>query len=404
MAAHAKLSASGADRWMTCPGSVVLEADIPDVGSSHAREGSAAHAAAEHLLLTGEASFELLDGPVPDKEYADYTVTAEMAEALDVYVDHCRDLVPTIKPNMVERRVSLEPLGNWAKGMFGTSDFLAHRGKTLYVSDYKHGMGVPVEAEGNPQFKYYATGGYLALTRKQQTQVDKVVCTVVQPRAPHSDGPVRQVTYSPTDLINWVKGELKPAVARVEEAEQADDIEPYLQPSEKGCKFCKARGICPKLRDTSMDAAMLEFDTEGKAEPRKPLDKLTPDEVAAILKNEKAIKDWLAGVAQLAQQMLEHGKDVTGGAYKLVAGRSSRKWASDDVAATKLQSMGYDADDLYSRKLLSPAQAEKLVGKANKENLADLIVKEEGKPTLAPSDDKRPALNRGPEADFESAN
>lgn len=394
MTAHAKLGASSADRWMTCPGSVALSEGLPDPESPHAREGSAAHALGETCLLNGEEPFEYLGEPAPQEEFADITVSDDMVDAVSIYVQHIRSYGRKIKPDMIERRVSLEQYGDWAKGMFGTADFIFFDGrtKTLHVDDYKHGMGVAVEVEGNPQLKYYAAAALMTLTLLNRAE--KVRCTIIQPRKPHEDGPIRSVEYTVGELLDWVDKTLKPAVLATHEAGAP------LQPSEKGCKFCRAKGVCPALMDKALDDALMDFTPDGIVQPRKKLDKLTPDDISRILSNEKAIKDWLAGVATLAQESLLHGQDITGGAYKLVTGRSSRSWRDEDAAVGILQKLGFTEDDIFTQKFLTPAQAEKLVGKAGKAELADLVVKEDGKPTLAPADDKRPALLCGPESDF----
>lgn len=398
MTAHATLGASSAKRWMTCPGSVRLSEGLPDSESAHAREGSAAHALGETCLLRDEAPFEYLGDPAPAKDFADIEVTADMVAAVDVYVAHVRDQLGRrkLKHEMVERRVSLEKLGAWAQGMFGTADFVWYdaRTKTLYVSDYKHGQGVAVEVEDNPQLRYYAVGAMCDMCDMDpDDDVARVVVTVIQPRKPHDDGPVRSVEYLARDLMAWAYGELRDAVL----ATQAEDAP--LVPSEDACRFCRAKGICPALRDKAMADAMLDF-SHGVATPHTAMNRLTPDQVAAILDNDKAIRSWLDGVATLAKAGLKQGQDTTGGRYKLVNGRGSRTWKSEDVAATRLYTLGFDDDALYSRKLVTPAQAEKLVGKARRADLEDLIAKEDGKPVLAPADDKRPAVASGPEADF----
>lgn len=400
MTAHAKLGASSAKRWMTCPGSVRLSEGLPDSESDHAREGSAAHALGEICLLRGEAPFEYLGEPAPAEDFADIEVTADMVAAVDVYTAHVRDQLGArkLKPSMVERRVNLEALGEWAEGMFGTADFVWYDGrtKTLYVNDYKHGQGVAVEVQDNPQLKYYAVGALLAHGRDSVDAADgvRVLVTIIQPRKPHDDGPIRTVEYTAADLMGWAYGELHDAVL----ATRAEDAP--LVPSQDACRFCRAKGICPALRERAMADAMLDFDDHGKVVPHTAMDRLTPEQIAAILDNDKAIRAWLDGVATLAKAGLKQGQDTTGGRYKLVAGRSSRSWKSEDVAATRLYTLGFDDDALYSRKLVTPAQAEKLVGKARRADLEDLIAKEDGKPVLAPVDDKRPAVASGPEADF----
>lgn len=398
MTAHATLGASSAKRWMNCPGSVKLSEGLPDSESDHAREGSAAHALGETCLLTGEMPFEYLGEPVPHADHADHTVSQDMVDAVMVYVRYVRSFGRKITAKMVERRVDLEPLGEWAAGMFGTADFVLFDGRrqVLHIVDYKHGQGVLVDTDDNPQLMYYAVGALLALGKHnvKDRQRVKVEATIVQPRVHHPDGPIRTIVYTADELLTWAETTLRDAV----EATRHDH--PPLIPSDDACRFCKARGICPALADQAMDQAMLDFDGDDVV-PRKPLDRLSGDDVARILDNEKTIRNWLDGVASLAQRSLKQGQDVTNGHYKLVAGRKKRLWKNEDVAATRLYSLGFDDTDLYSHKLLTPAQAETLVGKKQREEIADLIAKEDGKPTLAPVDDQRPAIDAGPEADFQ---
>ncbi len=397
MTAHATLGASSAKRWMTCPGSVRMSEGLPDPESAHAREGSAAHALGEICLLRGDAAFEYLGEPHPVEEFEDVPVSADMVAAVDVYVRHVREQLGKrkLKREMVERRVSLAALGDWAAEMFGTADFVWYDGrtKTLYVNDYKHGQGVAVEVEDNPQLKYYAVGALLEL--QLVGKAERAVVTIIQPRKPHDDGPIRSVEYRADDLMAWAEGELREAVLATREPDAP------LRPSEEACRFCRARGVCPALADQAMASAMLDFDHNRQMAPQVPMERLSAEQIATILDNEKRIRAWLDGVAGLATECLKHGEDLTGGRFKLVAGRSQRSWKNEDVAATKLYALGFEDDDLYTRKMLTPAQAEKLVGKAHQGDLAQLIDKQDGKPTLAPAQDKRPALSYGPEADFQ---
>lgn len=266
---------------------------------------------------------------------------------------------------------------------------------TLHVVDYKHGVGVPVEAD-TPQGRYYGLGALLDLGLDREENLSEVFVkvTIVQPRCPHPDGPVRSVTYTAQELLAWGNSDVRVSVAA------AKDPEAELIPSEKACRFCKAKVKCPALQQQSLEQAGLEFEDDGKVAPLKPMDELSADAIARIIANEKAIKAWVDGVKEMATNCLRYGDDVTDGAYKLVRGRSSRKWDNETEAASILKELGYSDDDIYTTKLATPAQAEKLVGKEQKNALADLIVKEEGGVTLAPADDKRPAVNAGAEADF----
>ena len=402
--AHAKLGASGAHRWMQCPGSLVLEEGMPDTESDASREGTAAHAVGEACLLRGHDPFEYIGESAPTDE-VDWTVDADMANAVDVYVRHLRELADDFGEHNVEVQVSLAPLGDWAEDMFGTADFVGLVGDVLYVRDYKHGKGVVVEAEGNVQFAYYAVGALLHLRERGHdiNAIREVRMGVVQPRAYHEAGPIREDVATVGELIDWAETRVADAVRVVQQAYQtrqqtASWADRFLDPGDH-CKFCKAKGLCPKLAERSMDNAMLEFSGDDVV-PVKPMDRLSEDEIASILRHKKAITDWLNGVEQLAVHSLTKGDDVTGGQFKLVAGRSNRTWRDERAATDTLHRMGWGDDDLFTQKFITPAQAEKLVGKAGKTELANLIQSGEGKPTLAPAEDKRPALNRGPEADF----
>lgn len=414
MAAHAVKSASGMEKWAVCPGSVPYGALFPRRDTIHSYTGSAAHSLGEHCLLTNQDPFEYLDETHPDKHFADVTVDLDMVNAVTVYVNHIRAYGVEISENTIECTVKLESLGDWAHGMFGTADFLAVDRNVLLVDDYKHGQGVVVEAPGNRQFKYYALGGLLTLPDPHY--VKQVRTTVIQPRAPHEEGPVRHALYSVKELFDWAEAELKPAALRVDEAEdtfsqwgydpKTDSLHPewvakYLDASsDKACQFCPAKGRCPALAQQALSDAMLDFNGDGEIEPTVNQDQLTPEQIAGVLASEKRVQKWFAGVAEYAQSSIEHGKDVTGGRYKLVAGRSNRAWNDEKAAEQKLIGMGFDRSDLFTEKFTTPAQAEKLAGKEGKKELADLISTTPGKPTLAPADDKRPSIVTGPEDDF----
>lgn len=392
MSAHAKLGASSAKRWLTCPGSVALSEGMPNPTSPAAYEGSAAHALAEHCLLTGDEVFEYLGESHPDPEYQDVPLNADMIDAVSIYVNHIRGY-GKVNANQIEQQVSLAPLGDWAKEMFGTADFLRwdHKNRTIHIDDYKHGAGIVVEAD-SPQLKYYALGALLK--GKVLNAAEKVVATIIQPRAFHPDGPIRSVTYTVDDLMAWVRDELEPG-AKAAQAENAP-----LNPTPEACQFCLAKGKCPALQEAALADAMLEFSGD-QATAVKKLNELTDAEIARILDNRKFVENWLKGVAEYAQRSLQDRKDVTGGRYKLVAGRSSRSWLNEEQAVTWLQEKaGLQREDLFTEKLVTPPQAEKAIGKDLREELKSLIAVTEGAPTMVPASDKRPALGSDATEDF----
>lgn len=403
MSTHAVKSGSGTYEWMECAASVPMSIGIEDRSGLPAYIGSAAHTLGEHCLLTGDLPMDYLGEPHPDKRYADVEIDEDMVNAVSVYVQHILNYGFYLSKDNIEVRVSLEAMGDWAKGMFGTADFLATDRLVLLVDDYKHGQGVVVEAPHNPQLKYYAVG---ALTQHGLWDtVKQVRTTVIQPRAPHAAGPVRHHTYSVAELREWVDEELKPASLRVDAAmaafEETGEVPAeYFNPGQKQCMFCKAKGFCKALAEKALDSAGMEFNEMGRVDSKKPRVRLTADELADILSNESFFMKWFKGVNEYALLSAQHGKDVTNGRFKLVAGRSSRAWKGEASAKKHLISLGYDEKDLFKQSFITPAQAEKMIGKKQAATLTDLIAVKEGKPTLAPADDKRPALSVTPEDDF----
>lgn len=394
MAAHAKLSASSSKRWLTCPGSVAMSEGMPDQTSPAAHEGSAAHALAEHCLLQREEVFEYLGEPHPDPKYRDVPITADMVDAVEVYVKYVRDYPGNVSAQRIEQKVSLEPLGDWAKGMFGTADHIFWHAPTrvLHVDDYKHGAGVPVEADST-QLKYY---GVAALLKGDLlNKAEYVQMTIIQPRCPHPEGPIRMRKLSVEELMAWVTKELEPG------AKLALSPDAPLNPDPEACRFCLAKGKCPALAEQSMQKAHLDFAEDNTVEPRIPLDELTPEQTARIIDNKKAIIGWVESVEGYAKAQLLEGNDVADGRFKLVAGRASRAWKNEADAEKWLTTKaGVPAEDLFTRKMATPPQAEKLVAKDLRDELKGLIAVTAGGPTMVPSSDKRPSMKASVDDDF----
>jgi hypothetical protein len=378
MAAHAKLSASGAHRWLRCPGSVAAEATIPDTTSDYAREGSAAHALAEMCLTTGDNA-DIFVGAAPEA-YPDIPVTAEMADAVQAYVDYVRGLTGE---RFIEQRVDFSP---WVPEGFGTVDAIVIDGDTLIVIDLKYGQGVRVDAEDNPQAKLYALGavndyGFIY-------PVANVRCVIVQPRLDH----ISEWDITRKQLERWGE-EIRP------KAERALSENAPFHPSEAACRFCRAKATCRALAEANLKTAANDFATVEKPIEPKAVDGLSPDEIAAILPQLDLITGWIKAVKEHAIGEIEHGRAIPG--HKLVAGRSLRQWDDAEAAEAALRAVKkLKVADIFTKKLISPSQAEKLLGKKHK-LLAEHVVKPQGKPTLAPETDSRPALAPDVEHDFE---
>ena len=345
MTAHAKFGASNAKRRMNCPGSLTAEAPFPDESSPYAELGTAAHELGEFCLVNGHEDAFVFIG----EEHNGHKVDDNMARAVQVYIDHIR-ATALLEPSLCryEKRFSLDKLDP-PMPMFGTADCIIYgkQSGTLYVLDYKHGQGVAVEVEDNAQLKYYALGAILEIGDK--APVNKVITVVIQPRAMHADGPVRSYSYSRdeimdfgTELIDAAHESLKPNAPRL-----AGDH----------CKFCKAAGTCSALRNDALAVAQDEFGAV------KDLNDLTPAEVADYLEKVPLIEEWIKSLRRHANYILESGNALPG--YKLVEKRPTRRWRVEDEFVAWATEEGLDDDDIYEKKLKSPSQIERIVGKKN---------------------------------------
>jgi putative component of toxin-antitoxin plasmid stabilization module len=350
MTAHAKLSASGAHRWMACPGSIVAEAGLPDRPSAHAAEGTAAHSLAEECIRHGKSPFDQVG------------VTFEMAVAVQQYLDYICDLPGAVE---VEQRVEF---GRWIPNGFGTVDAVSVHEGVIRVVDLKYGKGVRVDAERNRQLMLYALGAYDE--RCLLDDIREAVLVIVQPRLDH----ISEWRLPIAELLAF--GDEAAAAAKRALAHDAERI-----PGESQCRFCKAKPTCPALLQLTHDVIAEDFDA------LPGIQALDDAQLGQVLTHKAMILDWLSSVEDHVTEQLLTGKVVPG--WKLVEGRSLRQWSSERDAGVVLESL--IGDKAWERTLLSPAKAEKAVGKA-KAQLQDLIVKPVGKPTLAPESDKRQAI------------
>lgn len=372
MSAHAKLSASGSARWINCPGSVRMEDGISDKGSAFAQEGTAAHELAELVLTKGGSCFDWEGRPLI--ENSAFTVDHEMADRVQVYVDYVKQFGGE---HQYEQRVDFS---EWVPGGFGTSDAIVIDGSTLRVIDLKYGKGVEVYASENTQGILYALGAYSE--SELFHPIERVSISIVQPRRDHID----EWELSVTDLLKW--GE---RIAQA--AEQALSDNAPRKAGEKQCQFCKAKPFCPEQQRLAHDVIMTDFDCLDFPS----VDRLSDADLSKALAAKKQILGWLDAVEQYASERLEAGEGFPG--FKLVAGRSTRQWGDETEAAAALSSeLG---DDAFERKFVSVAKAEKLLGKKRIGLLNGLVVKPEGRPTIVPDSDPRPALGATSE-DFEN--
>lgn len=378
---HARLAPSSAYRWTECPGSVRETAKYPGGSSPYADEGSMLHECMAYLLQRmlmyppGDTRRGTLFTPGDVWPYrgTDYVLTVEQVAALDA----CRAYAENAILAMEKRRVAYEvlveqrlPLSEIDTGMFGTSDliFLDYDSRVITVVDWKFGVGVKVFARGNKQLILYGIAAYLRY--ELFAEFDRIEVVVVQPRLNHVDA-AEVLTADVPGLVKRFRQEA--------EATHAQDA-----PLKAGdwCIFCPAKPHCPAVREKAVALVDSVFDAFG--ELNEPISVAESSQIAQVLAQAKMIRGYLDAVEEEAAKRLREGLPVPG--WKLVAGRGSRVWTSVEDAER-----AYGAD-LYEKKVRSPAQMEELCKENDAQFFPRLVANLEGKPTLAPESDKRPAI------------
>ena len=363
---HALLGASSSARWLVCTPSARLEAMFPDEQSPYAAEGTVAHDLAEAILR------HKLEGKKAPK-LDDYS--AEMIEAVNRYVDICEEKVNEARARSSDAEAMIEArldFSRWVPEGFGTGDMVIVADGILEVIDLKYGKGVPVSAVENTQMSLYALGAYDV--NEYLYDIKTVRMTIVQPRLDS----VSTDTMALEELLDWGE-EIKPIAQRAWEGEGECTPCDY-------CNFCKARHTCRALSDTCLDTF---YKNGGKLYPL-----LTDDEVSDILSMKDLITKWIKGVYDFAYEKALSGEKQWPG-YKLVEGTSRRTITDPDAAAKTLLDNGYKEEDIFKpRELEGITNLQKVLGKKGvTEYLEAYIDKPEGKPTLVPESDKRPAIN-----------
>lgn len=363
---HALLGASSSARWLVCTPSARLEAMFPDEQSPYAAEGTVAHDLAEAILR------HKLEGKKAPK-LDDYS--AEMIEAVNRYVDICEEKVNDARARSSDAEAMIEArldFSRWVPEGFGTGDMVIVADGILEVIDLKYGKGVPVSAVENTQMRLYALGAYDV--NEYLYDIKTVRMTIVQPRLDS----VSTDEMSLEELLDWGE-DIKPI------AQRAFNGEGECTPCDY-CNFCKARHTCRALSNTCLDTF---YKNGGKLNQL-----LTDSEVSDILAMKDLITKWIKGVYDFAYEKALSGEKQWPG-YKLVEGTSRRTITDPDAAAKTLLDNGYKEEDIYKpRELEGITNLQKVLGKKGvTEYLEAYIDKPEGKPTLVPDSDKRPAIN-----------
>lgn len=362
MGTHALLSPSAAHRWMNCPPSACLEREFPSSSSEVAAEGTAAHALCEHKLR----KLLKLRSKRPHSDFED----DEMDRCSDDYVSFVQEQMGEIPSPMVlvEQRLDLT---RYVPKAFGTADCIIVGGDRLHIVDFKYGMGVLVEAEHNPQMMLYALGALELLDGIYDIQT--ISMSIFQPRREN----VCTWSLPKEDLLRWARDDL------VEKARLAYMGEGEYRAGE-WCTFCRAAVRCRARAEEKLRLAKEEF-------KYPPL--ITDEEIEDVLGEIPELIKWANAIlAYATDAAVNHGKVWMG--FKIVEGRSVRRYKDEDVVAREAESAGYT--DIFDKKLISLTQMERLMGKKAFTDILDgLIEKPPGKPTLVPISDKRPAIHTG---------
>ena len=361
---HALLSASGAHRWLNCTPSARLEREFDDNSGEAAAEGTAAHALSEHKL---RRALKLRSKKPVSKYDSD-----EMDNHTDGYVEFVLEIIEQAKQTCIDPKVLIEQRLNFSKYVpdgFGTGDCLVIADGTLHIIDFKYGQGLLVEAEDNPQMKLYALGALKMFDGIYD--IVSVAMTIYQPRREN----VSTHTVFKESLYQWADEVLQPL------AQLAFDGNGEYCCGD-WCRFCRAAVKCRARAEEKLKLTQLEF-----ALP--PL--LTDAEIEDVLAKLDELTAWASDIRAYAlEAAIHHGKQWNG--FKLVAGRSNRKYASEEKVAETVKSAGYH--DIYRQSLITITEMERLMGKQKfNEIIGGLIEKPPGKPSLVPLSDKRPAIN-----------
>lgn len=364
MTKHALLSPSSAHRWIKCTPSAVLEESFENKSSPAAEEGTAAHAWCEYKLN------KLLhrECEKPSTEYD----SNEMDGYTDAYVDFVMEKYELEKQTCTDPILLIEQKVDFSAYVpdgFGTADCIIVSENTLIVIDFKYGQGVLVDAYENPQMKCYALGALALFDSLYDIQT--VEMNIFQPRRDN----VSTFILPVKDLISWAEEELKP------KAEQAIKGEGEFNAGD-WCRFCRAKAVCRKRAEENLKLAELEF---------KEPSLLTDAEVEEVLMLIPQLTKWADDVlAYATESAINHGKEWSG--FKLVEGRSTRKYKDEAAVIEKAKAAGYS--DIFKTSLIALTEMQRLMGKKKFEDLlGDLIIKPPGKLTLVPESDKRAKVN-----------
>ena len=361
---HAVLSASSSERWIKCPPSARLCENYEDKGSNFAAEGTCAHSLCEARLK------QALGIPTEDPVENLSWYNEEMEDCAQGYVSYVTELLAEAKKTcsdpviLIEQRVDFS---RWVKEGFGTADLILIADGVMNICDYKHGAGVEVSAEGNTQMRLYSLGCLEIFDGIYD--IEEIRMHIYQPRL----GNISVDSITKDELLKWAEEVVVP------KAELAYEGLGDFSCGEH-CRFCKAKAECRERANTNFELAKFDFKAPALLEDA---------EIADILGKLDAFTAWASDIKEYALQQAISGKEWSG--WKLVEGRSTRKYTNEALVASAVEGAGFDP---YEHKVLGITSMQKMLGRTRfEELLAPYLEKPQGKPTLVPESDKRPAMN-----------
>ena len=369
MPKHAYLSASASRRWLACPPSARLCANIPDQVSEYAQQGTDCHELCAYLVEKALGR-EVID-PTDNLTYYD----AEMQNCAEEYRNYVLEQIEATKEFCKDPQVMIEQrldFSRWVENGFGTGDCVIVADEVLQIIDYKHGLGVLVSAGddehgGNSQMMCYALGALEVFG--DIYDINQIKMTIFQPRREN----ISTYTISRDNLLKWANEVLAPTaqLAYVGEGEFKAGVH---------CQFCKVKATCRKRAEYNLELAKYDFEMPAT---------LDDTEIAAILEKVDEMISWGNDIKEYALKQAQSGVHFEG--WKVVEGRSNRKYTDESAVAFAVKDAGFDP---YEKKLLGVTAMSTLLGKKKfEELLGGLIFKPPGKPALVPESDKRPAMN-----------
>lgn len=376
MSTHAFLSPSASHRWLMCPPSAKLNAALPDQSSPYAKQGTDAHELCAYLVE--KALGRDVKDPTENLDYYD----EEMQMCAEGYAEFVMQELELARQTCPDTEVLIEQkvdFSKWVEGGKGTADCILLSDGTAEIIDYKNGLGVMVSSEseefgGNPQLMCYSLGVIDMFDGIYN--IDTIRMAIYQPRRDN----LSVYEMSKADLLKWADEVLAPTAALAMKGEGEFKAGSH-------CQFCKCKATCRKRAEFNLEMAQYDF-----AMP----DTLEDHEIEAILMKVDQLTSWADDVKEYALNQALQGKEYEN--FKVVEGRSVRKYTDEDAVAFAVKDAGFDP---YEKKLLGITAMTSLLGKKKFEDLlGGMIMKPPGKPTLVPKSDKRPAMKNTAQEDF----